>query len=102
MATHVTPSRGYTVARCNTSNAATLRALVQCCAGLHNTAMTTDERRAAALKIAAHTALDPRTVAAVFDGRSSRSATRRAVETAARELSIALPSATPARRRRAA
>lgn len=64
--------------------------------------MTSAERRAAALSIAARTALDPRTVLAVFDGRPVRAATSVAVETAARELNLALPAAPASRRRRAA
>lgn len=63
--------------------------------------MTDTERRAVALRIAAHTALDPRTVLSMFDGRRVRAATLASIVKAAAELNIELPSM-PAKRKRAA
>lgn len=57
--------------------------------------MNTDDIRAHSLRIAAVTGLDPRTVAAVLSGRRALRVTRKAVETAARDMGIALPPCAP-------
>lgn len=49
------------------------------------------DKRAAALRIAADTGHDPRSVLAVFEGRRVLPSTRKAVEAAADRLGIALP-----------
>jgi len=50
-----------------------------------------DNRREVVYRLAADTALGPRTVARVLSGASVRASTRRAVEEAARRLRIELP-----------